>query len=707
MRGYRILPLLVLAAAVALVLTGPVGRFVVYTPLLLLGPGYLLERWARPGVPALARPALWLGLSLALLPPIYLWATTLGVAITPYALFLFLLGTSLALLVVTTRIVTPRRVPAPAGDGEHGDFILGARDEGRGASEGDREGLHLYEEGASKDVHGEQPGSIKKIKSLRVLRVSVVHISFSSVLWGLLFVGVLALTAWTRVQHIRGMAFPPWVDAVHHALLIRIAGETGQAPISLLPYLPVEQSGYHWGYHVVAGALWRSTGLEIPRLMLWLGQVLSTLTVVSAAGCALALFRRPAAAVVAGAIPGLFSLMPAYLLSWGRYTLLMGLLVLCAVIMQAAQVLREPSARRMLPLALLLTGLSLIHFVLWIFALAWCAAVWLALAPGGRPARAFVALLSAVLLALAATLPWLLLLASLARPGSGGSPLQVVGNDPHNALPQGLFWNYLGRELMVLAALGAFWGLLRRSREALALVLWLLLLALLTNPVLVGLPYVSFLTNLMLVSMLFLPVSLLLGAGAGFLECKMQNAKSTTKRFFHFSFCILHSSGVRALAVLLILALLAVRAQVFQGVVNTGTTLADADDLRAISWVAEATPADARFVVNTRGWQPEVARGDDGGWWLLPLAARQVSTPPVIHNYGPDDYRAAVKEQTDWLRSHPEPAPEEVAAFMRRYGYGYAYATPEGPQLRSDQLRASPLFDPLFEAGRVTIFKLR
>jgi hypothetical protein len=127
----------------------------------------------------------------------------------------------------------------------------------------------------------------------------------------------------------------------------------------------------------------------------------------------------------------------------------------------------------------------------------------------------------------------------------------------------------------------------------------------------------------------------------------------------------------------------------------------------AIGWVARSTPPEARFLVNAAGWLGTVDRGEDGGWWLLPLAGRQVSTPPVIYTYGQAAYVRDVKRQTAWLRDGKEQAPEQIAAFMRANGYGYVYATASAHLLRPEPLLQSGLFEELFRQGQVSILRLR
>src|SRR6185503_13447534 len=81
-------------------LAGPTGRMLVVLPLLLFGPGLLLDRalLASLPLPAFIRPTLWLGLSLSAIALTYEWATLLGLALTPAVLALLAATCGLAMI---------------------------------------------------------------------------------------------------------------------------------------------------------------------------------------------------------------------------------------------------------------------------------------------------------------------------------------------------------------------------------------------------------------------------------------------------------------------------------------------------------------------------------------------------------------------------------------------------------------------------------
>ena len=593
--------------------------------LLLLGlPGRLCELLlpdARSR-PLLIRLTLWLGLSPAVIALIYLWLANLG-----FALHDRLLGT----LVV-------------------GVLILNA-------------------------------ASLFRIRR----RQSILPPRRTLLWWGV-GLGVMGLTFWTRYEQAAGLVLPVWVDSVHHTLLVRLIAERGVPPFDLNPFLPIDQLIYHWGYHAFLATQIRLTNdtalFAVPQLLLWSGQLLGGLQALVWGGAAYYFWRRPAAAVAAALVVGLVSIMPAYYLSWGRYTLLTGMLMLPAALVLADLALGR--ARRALPLvALLLAGLSLVHFVVLLFALAWCGVLAVL---RGRRAVADLALLAGLTLVL--VFPWFTLLLTQVRPGSGSAAQHVVGNPFYNQLPQALLWAGHNRLLLALAGGGALLALRARSHAAMVatLLIWCLAIVMLANPTLLGLPYLSLITNEFVTITMFAPIALLIAAGVGVLDTQIGRRS-------------------RYAAMLGVLLLALACAAGFRSVVRADTIIATAADRDAIVWAAGAIPPDARVAVNTAGWLNDVDRGADGGWWLLPLTGRQVSTPPVIYNYGVPEYTAAVKRETSELRNLAGD-PAAAADFMRRYGYTYAYATDAGPAFKRAAMAGSALFEERYRNTAISIFRL-
>ncbi len=667
--GRRLL-LAIALGVIPAVLVAPAGRLGVAMALVLLAPGFLIERRLAPSQPMLARLSLWLALSLSLVPLAYQWLHVAGLALGAPGLWLAAAVLAGATLVCAWRDLDASPDQGPAGAGPR---------------------------------------------------------------WaGALTTLIFALTLWNRFAQIEGLAFPPWVDPVHHALLIRVAAETGMAPLSLEPYLPVQDLPYHWGYHVTIATLLRLSGLDLPRTLLVSGQILNALNALTVAGLALSLWRRPLAAPVAALIVGLVSLMPAYYLSWGRYTQLAGLLMLPGLAIAWNAALHHRGRGWWLAVALCLAGLNLVHIRMLIFGLLLMAAlglVWAAGQPWAALRARLPGVLAAVAAAVALTAPWLALIINRALLPAAAAG-ELAGGGSYNALNENLLWIAPNRLLVALALGGALLALWRRERAGAALLIWVGLLVLATNPWLLGyalpaagavalingllrrapllalasavllllnpalvtLPYLWLLPNDVLVISLFLPLALLIGGGAALALRRVEETRPRLRPF------LMPATAVVALALGLW------GANNSRSVINPVTLLVRPGEPAALAWAAAETPPDARFLVNAAPWLPGARRGADGGWWLLPLAGRWTSAPPVVYVYGAPEYVAHVNAMADTVIGYGPGQEQAIFDLIRAEGITHIYLVDGSGPLQAGLFAGRPGFVQVYGRDGVTIF---
>jgi hypothetical protein len=542
---------------------------------------------------------------------------------------------------------------------------------------------------------------------------------------------VLTATALLRAVQIDGLALPAWVDAPQHALLVRAAAEQGRAPLDLRPYLAVSELPYHWGYHLWQAQVWRSGGAALSDTLLWSGQLLNWLLVPASGALALTLFRRPWAALLTALIVGLVSTMPAYYVSWSRYTQLAGLLLLPAPLIALRGWQRTQQRRWWLFALLLFAGLLLVHVRVLIFALL-LFVVQLALMLQQRRRRRQLAaawrpLAAAALSVTALLLPWLriLLQQRLAPALSGSAPLS--GGPAYTDLTPGLLWagpNELLLPAAGLAALWLLWAAPHHTRRAgAALLIWLLLLLLVTLPQLLGwlapaaglaaaglalqrrrwrllLPAVLLCAlnpwtlplrplwllpvDILLIS-LFLPAALLIAAAVTRLHERLPTVR------------------LRATLPVLLLAGGLAAGWVQRSIVNPQTVLADADDRAALAWIAAQTPADARFLVNAAGWMPAVPRLNDGGGWITPLTGRWASLPPITFVYADAAVQAQVRSAAALVRAAAPGRLAALDAYLTTADIDYVYTSARGP-LTPQLLYPLERLWPVFQQGDVVIY---
>ena len=175
---------------------------------------------------------------------------------------------------------------------------------------------------------------------------------------GLIF---LLILGWRFIQ-VRGIVLPAWVDSVHHVLIIRVILENRALPDTLLPYLPVPFY-YHFAFHWVTAIYSFITHLPPAQATLIFGQILNAAIALSVYRLGRVLWGDWRRAGLAAILVGFVSQMPAYYLTWGRYPLLTGLLILPLAIAESLEVVKQDfTLSRFLTLAILTSGLLLAHY---------------------------------------------------------------------------------------------------------------------------------------------------------------------------------------------------------------------------------------------------------------------------------------------------------------------------------------------------------
>jgi hypothetical protein len=325
--------------------------------------------------------------------------------------------------------------------------------------------------------------------------------------------------------------------------------------------------------------------------------------------------------------------MPAYYLTWGRYTLLTGLILLPLAMALALESARGPRLpERLVRLALLTGGLLLSHyFAAVLFALfllilgAWLLLGDLTRRVTWRESR-LVPLAISVLAGAALAAPWILRTISFSfgevhlgtvLPSSGAVEEVYFPNYPDYVLRLlGPPRNYL---FLSLAPLGLMIAVIRKSTRVFAL--WAIALGV------TALPWGVYVTPFRpdhSAIVLFLPATLLI---SDFFVCAWDRFRFG--RFPRFG---------PALVVIAIACFVLWGGFDMRSILNPTTLLAGEADLKAVRWIQNHTPAGADFFINVTLWQYSTYRGVDGGWWIMPVAGRNTLLPPVLYDMGNQEY---------------------------------------------------------------------
>lgn len=517
---------------------------------------------------------------------------------------------------------------------------------------------------------------------------------------GLFTLLLLALALATRLLEVRGLVLPAWVDSVHHTLITGIIAAQGQVPANYEPAFPGGGFIHHFGFHTVSACLSWLAHIDPPQAVLVYGQILNVLVAWTSSLLALRLSRQRVAGVTTVLVIGLLSPMPAYYVSWGRYTQLAGMALLPLAIVATMDAVESKGWRSLSLAAVAVAGLSLTHYRVLVFYGAFAAvyalfATW----QHRRDRPALLALWKRLGILLGAmlflVLPWVPRLWQFKAAALFSGETSWQGTPGLNVMSTGLLWFPGMRPLYYLAGLGVVAGLLRRRWTPVLILLWVGGLWTLVNLPWGGNRGSWLLPNSALAIAAFLPVALLIAELASALwDGARRIPWPVVARWL----------GPALAAAALVLGLIG--AWRIVPIVNEQTVLATTDDLAAMQWIRTNTPPDARFLANAVPWQLGLYRGSDAGWWIPLLTGRRCTLPPVLYSAAVPAYVAEINEIVAAVSAGALPGGDRWQERCRELGIRYIYIGAKGGPLKPEKLCALPGLRVVYVHGPVWIFEL-
>ena len=436
--------------------------------------------------------------------------------------------------------------------------------------------------------------------------------------WLFALLGLAVALAW-RFWQARELVLPNWVDSQHHVLIIRKMIEFGGLPSTLEPYLP-GPFYYHFGFHSVTALFSVLAGLAPATSVLMLGQVINACVGLAVYALAKQLGKDWRIGLLAAVFVTFATKMPGYYLTWGRYTLLFGVMILPVAIAEAVRAWENHDRWwHLASLSLLTAGTLLSHYFtafLFVLFLSALGLQWLLETLRNRHAdwKQIVSIALAAFVGLILASRWYYRIFVYSSAASSPFFQIMETNDA---------WDYLkylvgpisGYILIGLALIGVFWSVFKTKQVFFQL--WALLVMLLSFPA--GFSVMNFRYDYFAL-VVFIPIAITSAFGIVLLVSKLVKQK-----------------GIATLVILLASLTLSVGgAWQNARALNAETILATRSDLEALEWIKTHTPEDARFFVNTTGWGYGVYRGVDGGGWILPITGRWSLAPTIFFPFGGD-----------------------------------------------------------------------
>ncbi len=529
--------------------------------------------------------------------------------------------------------------------------------------------------------------------------------------FGWLALALTLLAVGVRLWAIKGLTIPSWADSYHHTMIAQLIVDNGGLFDSWQPYAPLESLNYHFGFHTTVALFHWLTGTNLPGSVLFVGQIINALAALAIYPLAVRLTKDWRAGLLASFVAAMLTPHPAYFVNWGRYTQLAGQVILPLALWLTWELVDHRwNWQRLFLAALAVAGLGLTHYrvvlMYVLIGLAWWLVYVLGDADRRRQWPASVAKLAATgATAILMILPWLVhlafsrLLVQQANLAAGNVPHGDYVVKEYNQFHDILLFFPL--PILGLAGIGFVLSLIYRRRLAAFVTLWVGFLFLMANPNWLHLPGTGLVNNFAVDISLYMPVSILIGAGLAWLigyACRVWR----------------YAAWLALVAV----AAMAVYALPYQlHIVKPEFVYVTPADERAMAWIEENTPADARFLINGfMAYGGTTPAGADAGWWLPLLAGRQNSIPPLEFTAETPAYLGLARETRDLVAGLQQVGVDSPAGLelLHQYGITHVYiGAKDGrvwntgqPLLSAADLQASPDFRLLYHEDNVWVFSL-
>jgi hypothetical protein len=541
------------------------------------------------------------------------------------------------------------------------------------------------------------PGRLPALKKLWL------RPEYRSLAW---LTGIFLLAWFTRFITVHGFLVAPSSDSYNHTIITSLIAEQGRIPTSYEPYAPPSSFTYHFGFHALAAFSYWLTGIPLTKLVLWVGQGLNALVVMSMYFSVRYLTQNEKIALIAAFLVGLVAVFPAYMINWSRFTQLSSLVILALMLGLIIGWRNDRDYWRVMPI--LVGGIFLSHYRIFAMFVVLAGVVLLVELGTGlvfkldlnrvKPLLWVVGIISA---GLVIVLPWFIkfLLTSqlfnLMTDVYSSTTNQSGEWDSFYSLSrlEDSLQFYSNYWLLGLAGVGLIRGFAHYRKMTLVVVIWTGLMLLWSNPNWLPVPSAGLLDIVSLVMSLFVPICFLSALGVmEILAWLSKTSLAAPRKAWVWQLAL---TGVSLFATIQMAT-----------IAKPEGVYVRATDLRAIEWVKTHTPPEAKFLVNPIifGWNLGAITGSDAGYWLPFLAQRETTLLPItVPNEKIDRQileKIAVLSET---ALHPD---SSTLSLLRREKITHIFIGEKGGGIPVQLLISSPCTREVWHEGATRIFEL-
>jgi len=480
-------------------------------------------------------------------------------------------------------------------------------------------------------------------------------------------------------------------DSMHHTLISSLIMKEGQIPKDYGPYAPVVTFSYHFGYHAYIAALSWLSGIPVRLMVVLSGAILMGLASLAGGALSYYLTKKTLIGLLSAAIIGIIYIFPAYSLLWGRFTQLMGTIILMMFI--TALIYWDHQYKFSLNFVFVIIaiaiGLIFSHYRISIIGILFSI---LFLTIRKKIAVIFknhflcwLAIPVGVLFISAPKLIQLLISRQIgfSAPGvqfenSYFSLEQRLGPMFYNEIQT---WFLIGISLVLILV-----GLIKREKISLVIFLWLILLFIFSRQMIFG----HIIDPITLMVSSYVPMIMSLGLG---LSGVTQRSKNLYLRFF---------------VLILFFVGMVIGTERWNSFDFLNNSFVTKNDLRAADWIQRNTDNSSLFLVNTYQFpfQEELIIGLDAGYWLPVLAERRTITYPMVYLLEKMNKFAAEKEIIKFHQMQGDFNNVQYFELLKKANIDY-YFIGENENINNlSEVFSSDFFDLIYESGGVFIFKL-